>query len=96
METSHADKRKDRRVTYIVNCMIRRDNEPGFKQYNTHNVSHGGMFIKTAEPFTLKTEIWFKLLNTEGHLLFTGKGMVMWRHVVKNPQKNTSNARNWY
>ena len=74
------DTRKDRRVK-IVSLSVRYKSATvdEFIENHAHDVSRGGIYIKTATPFPQGTLLKFEIRLSSDQTVITGVGRVVWK-----------------
>src|SRR5258708_32820391 len=81
------DTRKDRRVKIVsLNVRYKSATVDEFIENHAHDVSKGGIYIKTANPFPPGTLLKFEIRLASDQAVITGVGRVVWKRDA--PQAN--------
>jgi uncharacterized protein (TIGR02266 family) len=74
------DTRKDRRVKIVsLNVRYKSATVDEFIENHAHDVSRGGIYIKTANPFPQGTLLKFEIRLSSDQTVITGVGRVVWK-----------------
>jgi uncharacterized protein (TIGR02266 family) len=74
------DTRKDRRVKIVsLNVRYKSATIDEFIENHAHDVSRGGIYIKTANPFPVGTLLKFEIRLAADQPVITGVGRVVWK-----------------
>ncbi len=74
------DTRKDRRVKIVsLNVRYKSATVDEFIENHAHDVSRGGIYIKTANPFPAGTLLKFEIRLASDQAVITGVGRVVWK-----------------
>ncbi len=74
------DTRKDRRVKIVsLNVRYKSATVDEFIENHAHDVSRGGIYIKTANPFAAGTLLKFEIRLASDQAVITGVGRVVWK-----------------
>src|SRR5258708_15692959 len=74
------DTRKDRRVKIVsLNVRYKSATVDEFIENHAHDVSRGGIYIKTANPFPSGTLLKFEIRLASDQTVITGVGRVVWQ-----------------
>ena len=74
------DTRKDRRVKIVsLNVRYKSATVDEFIENHAHDVSRGGIYIKTASPFPPGTLLKFEIRLASDQAVITGVGRVVWK-----------------
>src|SRR5271170_5034028 len=74
------DTRKDRRVKIVsLNVRYKSATVDEFIENHSHDVSKGGIFIKTASPFPPGTLLKFEIRLSGDQAVIAGVGRVVWK-----------------
>src|SRR5271166_780155 len=77
------DTRKDRRVKIVsLNVRYKSATVDEFIDNHAHDVSRGGIFIKTANPFPSGTLLKFEIRLASDQAVIAGVGRVVWKRDV--------------
>src|SRR5258708_1571401 len=78
--TMTQDTRKDRRVKIVsLNVRYKSATVDEFIENHAHDVSRGGIYIKTANPFPSGTLLKFEIRLASDQAVITGVGRVVWQ-----------------
>src|SRR5580692_1744987 len=81
------DTRKDRRVKIVsLNVRYKSATVDEFIENHAHDVSRGGIYIKTANPFAAGTLLKFEIRLASDQTVITGVGRVVWK---RDPPQGT-------
>jgi len=82
------DTRKDRRVKIVsLNVRYKSATVDEFIENHAHDVSRGGIYIKTATPFVAGTLLKFEIRLASDQTVITGVGRVVWK---RDPTESTA------
>jgi len=74
------DTRKDRRVKIVsLNVRYKSATVDEFIENHAHDVSRGGIYIKTGSPFPPGTLLKFEIRLSSDQAVITGVGRVVWK-----------------
>src|SRR5580700_10451647 len=74
------DTRKDRRVKIVsLNVRYKSATVDEFIENHAHDVSRGGIYIKTGNPFAAGTLLKFEIRLASDQAVITGVGRVVWK-----------------
>src|SRR5579863_7822963 len=74
------DTRKDRRVKIVsLNVRYKSATVDEFIENHAHDVSRGGIFIKTANPFPPGTLLKFEIRLASDQAVIAGVGRIVWK-----------------
>src|SRR5579862_5699767 len=81
------DTRKDRRVKIVsLNVRYKSATVDEFIENHAHDVSRGGIYIKTANPFPAGTLLKFEIRLASDQAVIAGVGRVVWKRDAANGQ----------
>src|ERR1700677_4048122 len=79
------DTRKDRRVKIVsLNVRYKSATVDEFIENHAHDVSRGGIYIKTGSPFPPGTLLKFEVRLASDQAVITGVGRVVWKRETAN------------
>src|SRR5450755_2021624 len=77
------DTRKDPRTKFVsLNVRFKSATVDEFMENHSHDVSKGGIFIKTNSPFTSGTLLKFEIRLAADEPVIAGVGRVVWKREV--------------
>ena len=87
---------KERRVhprkDVSLRVRVKADNVDDFVEQFAHNISKGGLFLRSQKPYPVDTEIHFEIQLKDGSRVLRGKGKVTWSQPPPSPGEKPRNC----
>jgi uncharacterized protein (TIGR02266 family) len=84
-----AESGKERRVhprkDVSLRVRVKADNVDDFVDQFAHNISKGGLFLRSQKPYPVNTELQFEIQLKDGSSVLRGKGKVTWSQPPAGP-----------
>jgi uncharacterized protein (TIGR02266 family) len=84
-----AESGKERRVharkDVSLRVRVKADNVDAFVEQFAHNISKGGLFLRSQKPYPVDTELQFEIQLKDGSSVLRGKGKVTWSQPPAGP-----------
>jgi uncharacterized protein (TIGR02266 family) len=91
-----AENGKERRVhprkDVSLRVRVKADNVDDFVEQFAHNISKGGLFLRSQKPYPVDTELHFEIQLKGGSSVMRGKGKVTWSQPPAGPGEKQRNC----
>lgn len=92
MAESGKERRVHPRKDVSLRVRVRAENVDEFVDQFAHNISKGGLFLRSQKPYPVDTELQFEILLKDGSKVLRGKGKVTWSQPSPGPGEKPRNC----